>query len=131
MLDVQLELIFTLVWLKSLCSLLWREKCLPKRFKNNLSIFVFVFRLNGGLNYIICRFLFVVNFIYGGAAVIVFGTLISECVYSQSFVMLFGKGLLLLEIFFCQKIGWITMILWIVGFGGWHLVDSVSFCVCI
>ena len=43
---------------KSLCSLLCGGKCLSKRFKNNLPIFVFVFMLNGGLNHIICLFLF-------------------------------------------------------------------------
>ena len=31
---------------------------MSKRFKNNLPIFVFVFKLNGGLNHIICLFLF-------------------------------------------------------------------------
>ena len=35
-----------------------RRKMFSKRFKNNLPIFVFVFKLNGGLNHIICLFLF-------------------------------------------------------------------------
>ena len=32
--------------------------------------------------------------------------------------MLFGKGKVILEIFFRYKIGWITLILRIVAFGG-------------
>ena len=58
MLGIPLQLIFTLVRLKSLCSLLLGEKYLSKRFKNSLPISVSVFKLNGGLNDIICRFLF-------------------------------------------------------------------------
>ena len=42
---------------KSLCSLLGEGKCLSKRFRNNLPIFVLLFKLNGGLNHIICCFL--------------------------------------------------------------------------
>ena len=34
------------------------RRCLSKRIKENLPIFVFVFKLNGGLNHIISRFLF-------------------------------------------------------------------------
>ena len=70
---------------------------LSKRFKNNLLIFVFVFRLNGGLTILFVVSYFVL-FYYVGAVVIVLGTFIGECVsYSRILQCVFGKGLLFLE----------------------------------
>ena len=54
------------------------------------------------------------------------------CVYSQNFAMLFDRVYCFLKDFFSYKIGWITLILWIVEFSGWHLVDGfLSHSVCL
>ena len=65
----------------------------------------------------ICLFLFL-SFICVGAVFLVVMMFIVEGVFIARSLILFGNAGVHLEIFFCNKIWRITLILWIVGFGG-------------
>ena len=65
----------------------------------------------------ICLFLFL-SFLCVGAVFLVVRMFIVEGVFIARSSIPFGNARVHLEIFFCNKIWRITLILWIVGFGG-------------
>ena len=101
-----------------------------KKFENVLAIFVFVFKLNGGLNDIICSFLFRFILLCWCCCYLCRGVYRWVCLYPEFWDAFWWGGSASWNIFY-YKIEWITVILQIVGFGRWQLLDSLSLCVCI
>ena len=74
---------------------------MSKRFKNNLPIFVFVFKLNG--EYYL-SFPISFNFVYVGAVVIVFVVFIGKCVLIVRILQCFSvTGYCFLKYFFVKR----------------------------
>lgn len=86
-----------------ICSMLLGGQCLSKIIKNSLSIFVFVFRLNGSLTQIICRLLFRFMLLMLALVLSLLGRLLVRLFSIQSFLMLLEKQKLLLEYLFVKR----------------------------
>ena len=86
-----------------ICSMLSGGQCLSKIIKNSLSIFVFVFRLNGSLTKIIYRLLFRFMLLMLALVLSLLGRLLVRSFSSQSFLMLLEKQKLLLEYLFVKR----------------------------
>ena len=86
-----------------ICSMLLGGQCLSKIIKNSLSIFVFVFRLNGSLTQTICRLLFRFMLLMLALVLSLLGRLLVRLFSIQSFLMLLEKQKLLLEYLFVKR----------------------------